>query len=117
MAFPMFPNFHLLYLRSFSWTLGSEVVIAYILGLRKWREIKAILLCSLISHPILTTIMMDRYYRGLALNTVIFPYEVCVVIFEWIIMMKLIKKNPIYLLIVSATMNAGSYFGGYWLFA
>ncbi|HWB59459.1 MAG TPA: hypothetical protein VG733_08205 [Chthoniobacteraceae bacterium] len=92
-----------------------ETTVAYLLGYRKGREIAAVLLVNLVTHPLLHYYaLLHEYFDLLPMSmTVLFFLEIGIVFGEWgLLSFALKEKSRGSLFILSATMNTCSYLAG-----
>jgi hypothetical protein len=91
-----------------------EVTVAVLLGYRRRREIAAVILVNLVSHPILHYfLLLNRHFDLVAMSTyTILFLEAAVILVEWGLLVFALRKKTASLLFLSITMNLCSYLTG-----
>jgi hypothetical protein len=103
------------YLTALFLTEVIETTVALLLGFRKLREIAAVLLVNIVTHPLLHYyLLLHERYDTLPMSmAVLFFLEVGIVFVEWGLLVFALKERPKRsLFILSAAMNTCSYLAG-----
>jgi hypothetical protein len=102
------------YLIALLLTETIEVTVTILLGYRKRREIAAVILVNLVSHPILHYfLLLNRHFDMVAMNTyTILFLEAAVILVEWGLLVFTLRRKATSLLFLSITMNLCSYLIG-----
>jgi hypothetical protein len=91
-----------------------EVTVAILLGYRQRRQIAAVILVNLVSHPILHFfLLLNRHYDLVAMRPMTIPLlEAAVILLEWALLVFALRGKKSALLFLSTTMNLCSYLVG-----
>lgn len=94
-------------------TIASEVIVGFLFGFRKKRQVISIILVNLITNPLMNFfILTEHAMNGFSFIEVVF-LEVIVILVEWLLLFFALKEPPKKLFILSLVMNLVSFGGGY----
>jgi hypothetical protein len=101
-------------LAAFLLTEAIEVSVALLLGYRRVREIAAVILVNLVTHPLLNYLLLlnDYFGFGSARFPIVLLLEIGVILAEWALLLFALRQKKLPLLGLSVTMNACSYLIG-----
>jgi hypothetical protein len=105
------------YLLTLLLTLAIEGGVAYLLGLRKGQAMLAVVMINVITHPVLTYLVLLLGYLGIDVTLVrVAILEILVVVAEWQLLVYVFGNPRGRLFITSLLANAASFLVGVLLF-
>jgi len=105
------------YLLTLLLTLTIEGTVAYLLGLRKRQQMVAVVMINVITHPVLSYLLLVFGYLGMDVTFgLVTVLEILVVVVEWQLLVYVFGSPGRQLFIVSLLANAASFLTGILLF-
>ena len=95
-------------------TIIIETFTAILFGYKKQRELLAVAIVSMVTNPALNLFIATVYYLkfiNISIGLILF-LELTVVIIEWRMLKKMLRKNSNELLLLSFAMNSASFMAG-----
>ena len=106
------------YLFTLILTVILEISVAFLWGLKKTVELRAILLINLLTHPILhlTIWTISYFYPAIVGFGLILLFEIIIILSEWRLLVLILRKKSEHVLILSSLMNITSFVVGILLY-
>lgn len=97
------------YLGIFLLNLFIELVVAGIIGYRQIKELLSVVAVNMLTHPVLTVLVMWLASIGLYNFWLLVVMEIVVVLIEWQVLQFALRKRDKALLLLAFVMNAVSF--------
>lgn len=97
------------YLGIFLLNLFIELVVAGIIGYRQIKELLSVVAVNMLTHPVLTVLVMWLASIGLYNFWLLIVMEIVVVLIEWQVLQFALRKRDKALLLLAFVMNAVSF--------
>lgn len=95
-------------------TIVIEIIVVLLWKLRTGRALLSVVLVNVITNPLLNYGLWFLSLKGLKVTyATILIAEVVIVLVEWLLLMMLLKQPRLKLLLISVSMNVGSFAVGW----